>query len=39
MVSIKDRFEPNPENAAVYARTYQRYAALNGSLQQLFGDE
>ncbi|MBN1319123.1 MAG: FGGY-family carbohydrate kinase [Anaerolineales bacterium] len=39
MVIIKDRFEPNPENSEVYARTYQRYMELYDSLLELFDNE
>jgi len=36
MVSIKERFEPNPDNAAVYAATYDRYVELYDRLCPLF---
>ena len=39
MVTIKDRFEPNPDNAAVYAATYERYVELYDSLCPLFDKE
>jgi len=36
MVSIKERFEPNPANAAVYKSTYNRYVKLYDDLCGLF---
>jgi hypothetical protein len=39
MVAIKDRFEPNPDTAAAYAATYERYVELYDSLCPLFEKE
>jgi xylulokinase len=39
MVAIKDRFEPNPDNAAAYAAAYERYVELYDSLCLLFDKE
>jgi len=39
MVSIKDRFEPNPANFEVYERTYRRYAKLYDDLCGMFSEE
>jgi xylulokinase len=36
MVSIKERFDPNPANFDVYERTYQRYVRLYNDLCGLF---
>ena len=39
MVAIKDRFEPNPDNAPAYAATYERYVELYDRLCPLFDKE
>jgi xylulokinase len=39
MVSVKERFEPNPANAAVYEKTYYRYVELYDRLCGLFAKE
>lgn len=36
MVSIKERFEPNPANSRVYAKTYENYKKLYEDLCDLF---
>jgi xylulokinase len=36
MVGVKDRFEPNPDNSAVYSTAYKRYMTLFNSLQDIF---
>ena len=39
MVSIKERFDPNPANFEVYEKTYQRYVRLYNDLCRLFATE
>lgn len=39
MVSIKERFEPNPANYDIYEKTYQRYVRLYNDLRGLFTTE
>jgi len=39
MVSIRDRFDPNPANFQVYETTYQRYVQLYNDLCDLFATE
>lgn len=39
MVSIKERFNPNPANFEVYEKTYQRYVQLYNDLCGLFAME
>lgn len=39
MVSIKERFNPNPANLEVYEKTYQRYVQLYNDLCGLFATE
>jgi sugar (pentulose or hexulose) kinase len=39
MVSIKERFDPNPANFQVYEKTYQRYVRLYNDLCRLFATE
>jgi xylulokinase len=39
MVVLKERFQPNPDNAAVYAAMYARYCELYENLRGLFEKE
>ncbi len=39
MVSIKERFEPNPANHDIYERTYQHYVRLYNDVCELFATE
>jgi xylulokinase len=36
MIQVKERFEPNPNNRAVYDETYQTYVKLYEALCPLF---
>ena len=39
MVSVKERFEPDPANVVTYERMYQRYIELYDSLRGLFAKD
>jgi xylulokinase len=39
MVVIKERFEPNPNNAAIYDKTYRKYIKLYTDSCDLFSEE
>lgn len=39
MVTIKDRYEPNPAHAEIYAENYRKYVGLYDSLVGMFGKE
>ena len=39
MVTIKDRYEPNPANAEIYAENYRKYVGLYDSLVGMFAKE
>jgi xylulokinase len=39
MVAVKERFEPNPANAEIYNRTYEKYVKLYTDLCDLFSKE
>jgi len=36
MVSIKQRYEPNPENMEIYDKVYKKYVKLYEDLCELF---
>ena len=39
MVKIKERFQPNPENAGLYARYFKKYVDLYDALVGMFAKE
>jgi len=39
MISLRDKYDPNPDNATAYAATYERYVELYESLRVLFNKE